>query len=214
MKYLKNYLFLLFIFCTTEAQTKYSAAEVVEKVQQKYAQMNDASASFTKKTSLRYGKNVQVQSGTVKIKKGNKYRIALPQQLLVTDGKTVWLYSSENNQVLIDVFKEQKQNFSPDKFLTGFPKDFTPKKIEENGDTIIVRLIPSAENSPTAFITSLTMWIQPEKWLVKKIEYTDRNHSNVTITLSDVVFNQGIKDSEFHFESSAEIRIIDMRKLK
>lgn len=210
--------FLLFIIVINVylvlGQQTLSKDEVIKNVQRKYGQMKDASASFTKKTNLRYGKKEQVISGSVKIKKGNKYRVVLPQQLLVTDGATVWVYSTESNLVLIDTFKEQKQNFSPDKFLTGLPDDFTVQSMKEENGTIILTLMPSKHTAQTAFVASLTLWIEQEQWLVNKIEYTDRNLSKVTIELSDISFNQGVGDAEFHFEPPAGAKVIDQRKSK
>ena len=206
---------ILFLFASLLiGQPKYSANEIVEKVQQKYSQMHDASANFTQKISLRFGKKEQVQSGSVKIKSGNKYRIELPQQVLVTDGKTIWVYSPENKQVLVDNVKQNNGGISPDKFLTGFPEDFFPTKVEEVNDELIVSLSPSEKSSKMSFITTLTMWIQPEEWIIKKIKYTDRNKSQSEITLTNILFNQKINDSVFNFEPTAETKTVDMRKLK
>lgn len=209
-------LFALFFFITVTltAQQQYSASEIVERVQKKYAQMNDASASFTQTVSVRFGKNAQTQHGTVKIKKGNKYRVMFAQQLLVTDGKTVWIYSSDNQQVLIDSYKENDRTLSPDKFLLGFPKDFTPTNVDEIDGEFVVSLAPSESNSRSRHITSLTMWVRPEQWIVNKVEYTDRNQTRSTIILSNITFNQGVADKEFRFEPTGEMKVIDLRKLK
>ena len=49
---------------------KLSAAEVLEKVQEAYANVEDGTAGFTQSVSLKYAKIEQTYSGTVMIKKG------------------------------------------------------------------------------------------------------------------------------------------------
>ena len=71
-------------------KAKLNAAEVLEKVQEAYSNVEDASASFTQTVSLKYAKIEQTYTGTVMMKKGNKYRIESQEQTLVTDGATVW----------------------------------------------------------------------------------------------------------------------------
>jgi chaperone LolA len=202
-----------FFFLQSSAQNKYSAETVIDKVQKKYTHMNDAEASFTQKMKLRFGKTEQVLDGFVKIKKGNKYKITTPQQQIITDGKTVWIYTQSNDQVLIDRFKESRSTFSPDKFLKGFPADFVPSNVEEKEGYVIVTLHPSSKKAQN-FITTLTMWIKPVEWIVSMIEYQDRNLTSYSISLTNIQFNYGISDNEFQFVPGKETHVVDLRSLK
>lgn len=191
-----------------------TAQYVLEKVQEKYSTMNDASAQFVQKTILRFAKKEQVQSGSVKVKKGNKYRVETGEQLLMTDGTTVWIVSRANNQVLIDHFNRNKRVFSPEKFLTGLPNDFEVKRIQSVDGVVNMLLEPKVRNAQTRNIRSLTAWIKTGTWVIEKIEYLDLRNNRIEIALSAITFNQQIHDSEFTYVPPQGMKIVDMRAVQ
>ena len=194
-------------------KARLTAAEVLEKVQETYANVNDAIAEFTQTVSLKYAKIEQTFSGTVMMKKGNKYRIESQEQTLVTDGTTVWAYSPVNKQVLIDVYKENPNTFSPEKFLVGLPKNFRAALIDESGpDTHTAYALKLSPKSGTdKFVKSLKVWIDDTDWSVRSVEYVDMNETRTVYTLKDVRFNTGIPNDRFIFAVPEHVEIIDMR---
>ncbi len=196
------------------AQPKYTAQEVLEHVRERYSSLDDASASFTQNVRQRFAKNEQTQNGTAKIKQGNKYRIETDDQKIISNGKTVWIVSLSSNQVLIDSYKENSRMFSPDKFLSGLPKDFSPTAMEEHEGLLQLTLEPKEMNAQTRQIKSLTAWVNPRTWIVEKIEFTDRGQNVYIISLADITFNNGLSGKEFEFVPTKEMKVIDMRNLK
>jgi outer membrane lipoprotein carrier protein len=191
-----------------------SAADVLEKIRSRYQQMNDAAATFTQTVKLRYSKNGQPMSGTVKIKKGNKYRVETQQQIIVTDGVTVWMYTPKTKQVLVDRFRANRQPFSPDKFLLGLPSDFTSESVVTNDSQFVLTLVPKAGNVIYSSIASLTVWTTEEQWLVNKIEIVEKNGTSKIITLTDIQFNKGIADAAFRFSITSDMHVVDMKTLQ
>lgn len=205
---------LCIILVRLNSQQPLTADDIVSNVQKKYSSLNDASAHFLQTTQLRFGKNSSRQSGVVKIKKGNKYKIILPAQTIMTNGKLVWIYSSSDRQVVVDSVKESHSLLSPDKFLQGFPSDYTVSSFHDEGGIIKVDLVPSAKNRRGVAFSSLLMWINRKDWLVTQIEYTDRNKTKNSIRLSGISINQGIDDSEFTFVPDSTMTVIDARTLR
>ncbi|MCK9409011.1 MAG: outer membrane lipoprotein carrier protein LolA [Bacteriovoracaceae bacterium] len=191
-----------------------SASEIVQKVRNRYQQINDASASFTQTVKLRYKRTGQNVTGTVKIKKGNKYRIESEQQTVVSDGVTVWMYTPKTKQVLIDRFKFNRQPFSPDKFLLGLPGDVTTESVTKQDSVYILRLTPSAKNSSLANITALTVWTSGNRWDVEKIEMIEKSGTTITIVLTDLQLNGGIDESVFQFLVTKEMHVVDINSLQ
>ncbi|MFA5833991.1 MAG: outer membrane lipoprotein carrier protein LolA [Bacteroidota bacterium] len=210
MKFLS---FILLLLSIVSAQDL-SPTEVLKKIQSRYSGMNDASASFTQTVNLRFKKNGQQNVGTVKIKKGNKYRLETNQQTIVTDGKTVWMYTPATKQVLKDTFKQNRQPFSPDKFLLGLPKEFSATHVEKDSQYVVLSLQPTKTGSTTSLILALKVWVNPETWIFEKIEITDKNSTTTTISLSSIVFNKGIAEKDFQFEISGDMNIVDLTKLQ
>ncbi len=192
---------------------KLSAAEVLEKVQEAYSNIEDASASFTQTVSLKYAKIEQTYTGTVMMKKGNKYRIESQEQILATDGATVWMYSPVNKQVLIDSYKENPDSFSPERFLVGLPQNFRAALVDDTGGDVhaayILKLSP--KSGVAKYLKSLKVWIDDADWSIRGVEYIDINETRTFYTLKDVRFNTGIPDERFTFTVPEHVEVVDLR---
>ncbi len=66
-----------------------TAQEIIKKTQDKYESISDAKATFSQSYKGSSGKS-QSASGTIFIKKANKYRIETGGQIIITDGTTSW----------------------------------------------------------------------------------------------------------------------------
>jgi chaperone LolA len=211
---------VVFAFGAAESQStgkiKLTATEVLEKVEEMYATVNDASAEFTQTVSFKYAKVEQSFSGTVSMKKKNKYRVESQQQTLVTDGATVWAYSPVNNQVLIDTYRESPNTFSPEKFLVGLPKNFRAALVDDNTPeghaATVLKLLPKSDVSK--FVKSMKVWINDNDWSVRRVEYIDMNETRTVYSLKSITFNSGISDERFTFKVPEKAEIVDLRSVE
>lgn len=205
---------ILFIFSWLLRAQNFTASQVIQNVRATYSNVAAARAHFVQTTTLRFAKSGHVQTGVATIKSGNKYRVETDDQLFIADGKTVWIVTKSNNQVLIDSYKKNSRIFSPEKFLTGLPDDFTVKELSKENELLKVSLEPIKSNAQTRNIRMLTAWVRPETWIVEKILYTDQNQNQIEITLSDVSLNTRVSDVEFQFTPTNQMKVIDLRTLK
>ena len=213
---------LVSIFSHTAARTqsagkgKLTASEVLAKVQDRYAALEDASADFTQTVSFKYAKIEQTFTGTVMMKKGNKYRIESQQQTIVTDGRTVWAYTPVNGQVLIDSYRENTSAFSPERFLVGLPRNFRATYIDDNtsgsGSNVVLKLEPKQDSQK--FVKSLKVWVDPGNWSITRVEYFDLNETRTVYSLSGVQFNREIADKQFTFSIPAGVEVVDLRSVQ
>lgn len=191
-----------------------SPAGVLENIRTTYSRMNDVSALFTQNVKMKFKRTGQTVSGSVKIKKGNKYRLETGQQTIVTDGATIWMYDPRTHQVLRDVYRQNRVQFSPDKFLLGLPKEFTALSVEKDSASVILTLQPSKPSSVSPMMTKLRVWADPATWLFHAIETTDKNSTVTTFLLSDLRFNKGIADSVFTFAVTHTMKVVDVQSLQ
>lgn len=201
-------------FATAIAQNDAAMKNVFANVQKKYSGMTSATATFEQTVTLRFGKNVQRQSGVVKIQRGNKFRVETAEQILVANGSIAWIVSPANNQVLIDSFKENMRMFSPDAFLFGLPDDYVPTGMTEEQGLITMTLAPKSGSAKTHRVRGLTAWIRRNGWIVERISYMDRNQALFDITLANIFFNAPVKESEFDYVPPAGMTVVDLRTLK
>ena len=202
-----------FLFAAVSVQEP-TPSDVLEKIRTHYSLMNDASASFTQTVKMRYKKTGRQASGTVKIKKGNKYRLETDQQTIVTDGQTVWMYNPASHQVLKDRYKQNRQPFSPDKFLLGLPKEFSATHVDKDSQYYVLTLQPAKTGTPSSSIALLKIWVNPETWVFEKIEITDANNTATMIVLANIEFNKGIPDKAFQFEILPEMKVVDLTAIQ
>jgi outer membrane lipoprotein carrier protein len=211
------FLVLLAVFVTSVACAQdMTPTEVLEKIQKRYSSLDDASAKFSEKVSFKYAKIEQSFTGTVKMKKGNKYRIESQQQTLVTDGKTVWLYTPAQKQVLIDTYKNDPHSFSPERMLLGLPKNFQATLLNEDatiaGASYVLKLAPKTNTESTKLFKSMKVWVAEKDWSIRKIEYIDLNETTTVYVLTALQFDTGVPDDAFKFAPPANTDVVDLRK--
>ena len=186
--------------------------EVLEKVRKKYDSIADAELKFSQKTTFEMSKVEQDVTGTLWLKKTNKYRVETGDQTIVTDGVTVWSYSAANNQVLIDHFKMDENTMSPEKILTGAPTEYAPTLLgaDRIGSTEVValKLEPRSEQS---LVKSMKLWVDKSTWLIKKAEILDVNGKETHYLVTEVKTNIGLQDSRFIYQVPGGAEVVDLR---
>jgi chaperone LolA len=188
------------------------AEDVLEKVRKRYDAVNDAELRFSQKVRFPLTKVEQQLSGTLFIKKKNKYRVEMDEQTIVTDGQTIWSYSAANNQVMIDNFKQDEQSLSPEKILVGAPDNYTATIVGEEklggNETTVLKLVPKGEQS---FIHSLRLWVDQKDWMIRQVEVVDLSEKQTLYTVLQLRTNTGLQDSRFVYQIPKGADVVDLR---
>jgi chaperone LolA len=124
MNRVKLGLIVLLGVSTVAAQEKELTVKyVTDQIQHRYEMVDDAVAQFEQQVKFGYSKIEQTFTGTLYMKKPNRYRIESEHQTIVTDGISVWAYSPANNQVILDHYKENQNSLTANKrFSSLCPK--------------------------------------------------------------------------------------------
>jgi outer membrane lipoprotein-sorting protein len=93
------FLTILFLNADHVRSQDITAQDIIANVQNVYRDISDAKASFSMTVKPNSGKAAS-NSGTLYIKKENKYRIETGGQIIVTDGSTSWSYNPKKKQVI------------------------------------------------------------------------------------------------------------------
>ncbi|MDI6765602.1 MAG: outer membrane lipoprotein chaperone LolA [Bacteroidota bacterium] len=202
----------VFLVILVDAYAGDDAGTVIKKLEKKYDSIRDASITFTQSIEFGVTKAKQTFDGKLMMKKGNRYRIELEQETIVTDGKSVWLFNKLNNQTLIDKYKEDPASFTPDKVLVNVPMNYNAvllgkEKIDDK-DMSILKFTPKNEKIK---IKWMKVWIDKEQWLMKKIQLLDAGNNLITYLVKELKINTGIPDSQFQFVAPAGVDVIDLR---
>ena len=189
-----------------------TAEDILERVRSKYATIRDAELTFSQRTRFPVAKIEHQVRGTLALKKENKYRIETEDQTIVTDGTTVWSYSVQNRQVLIDDFKMNDRSLSPEKILSGAPGEYAATVLGREkagkGEVVVLKLLPRGEH---ALVSTLRLWVDTDSWLIRKADVTDVNGKETMYEVADVRINAGIPDSRFTLKIPDGVEVVDLR---
>jgi chaperone LolA len=185
---------------------------VTENLQRRYEMIDDATAQFEQHVRFGFSNIEQTFQGTLMMKKPNHYRIESEHQTIVTDGVTVWAYSTANNQVIIDKYKENSNSLSPEQFMLNLPTNYYAsvlgsEKVSE-GLVILLKLVPKDDRS---FVKSVKLSVEEHSWLVRKIIILDINETETTYTIKDIKLNTNLKEKTFAFETPKSADVVDLR---
>ncbi|NOY05445.1 MAG: outer membrane lipoprotein chaperone LolA [Chlorobi bacterium] len=211
MMYLAGFLLLLLPEMAYNTLPDITANEIIENVQDRYDDIDDAVITFTQTVRFKVSRVEQSYSGKMYFKKKNKFRIETDERVLVTDGKTSWSYTPRNKQVVIDNFEEEKNSLSPQRLLFSLPKDYYAAYVGERKlgqvDTYVLKFTPKQSGS---FAVSIKVWINHD-WLIRQVEVVDINGTTTTYFIKRITLDQGIKDSRFSFTVPQGVEVIDLR---
>jgi len=207
----KIILTLGFLLLSTACVSAVTSEDLALKIEKKYKSLKDISMRFTQTTKSEVFSTENKVRGKMYIKNPDKFRIDAPSQSIVTDGKLLWLFSEKNKQVTIRKLKESRNIFKPNEYLYNFRADYTaePDSMERLGKRLYHKLVltPKKEN---LFITRLTLLIDQETFLVKKLEYQDINDNWVSFLFDRIKTDSGLEDSRFVYVPAKGIEVVDL----
>ena len=99
-----------------------SLDEIVTRVQTQYDTHADFKAHFVQESMVKSLGKKQVSEGTVSFKKPGKMRWTYQKpfkQEIISDGKTLWNYRPEDQQVMVSQMSQAVQGKVPSTFLAG-----------------------------------------------------------------------------------------------
>jgi outer membrane lipoprotein carrier protein len=192
--------------------------EVVRGVEGAYGKMTDLKAEFTQ-SALNKSLNQTIDAqGVVYLKKGGKLRweYAEPtRQEIVSDGKTIWIYTPQLNQVNTGPAPEALSG-PAGSFLSGLGKlrehfnvrFLNPAQPKDADGNVVLDLTPK---QPIPTMTRLILSLDPKTYDVRKAILHDQFENTVTMRFSKVAVNSGVPDKMFTFVAPKGAATVPLR---
>lgn len=210
LKYLKV-LFVLVSFTTLLMAADVN--KIIENVQKTYDKMNNLTATFRQIETFKLTGSQTETIGKIYVSGAEKYRFESEDQIIVTDGQSIWTFNAMSKQLLIDNVREDSGALLPRDLLFKYPKKYFATLLAEDkvgGNNIYtVRLDPKEE--VYGYIKSIRLWIQDKSWIVHKIETTDMHGNTSLFEIADQDNKTNIPPEMFSFKVEAGIEVVDMR---
>ena len=195
-----------------------SLDEVVKALEASYGRINDLKADF-EQTAFNKSLNQSIPAqGTVYLKKGGKlrweYADPTPQQI-VSDGKTVWVYTPALAQVNVGPAPEALAG-PAGSFLAGLGRVrehfgvrfLNPAEPRDKDGNVVVDLTPK---QPLPTMTRLILSLDPRTWDVRRAVVYDQFENTVTMQFRKTTVNSGLADSLFTFVAPKGVATVPLR---
>jgi outer membrane lipoprotein-sorting protein len=195
-------LFVLAAIYQSSAQT---SKEILDKLSAKAKTFKTITADFAYTLNNPKSNTNQTMNGSVKIK-GSKYYVTMSNFQIWCDGKTVWNYNKEGNEVTIDNLADVKDGgFDPAELFTIWEKNF--KHEMKNASATVdgvacyqIALYPNDVKSKAYHTIILN--IDKTKMEVLKAEIKTRENATITYKVKSFKTTNEIADGEFIFNKA------------
>ena len=202
-----------FTIQAAKAQGDAKAKSILEAVTKNASGLKSLKANFSLKMLNSAGKSVQSAAGIFYMK-GEKYRVELPKQDIISDAKTVWTYSKDAAEVQVSNYNPTEQTLSPAKLFTNFyDKEYTysykgTKKVGSKTCSVI-ELLPISKNKQ---FTKVELDIDNKNMIASGVVY-DKNGGKVQYNVSNAVPNAPVSEAQFTFDARKYpgVEVVDLR---
>jgi len=155
----------------------------------------------------------QSKNGIIIIK-GDRYSLNISGQRIISDGKTVWTYIPDAEEVQINNVKPDDENaINPTKLLSNYNQNYRAKLIKEfNSNGIITQVIDLIPLKGKPYY-KVRINIDKNKLQILSTEIYNKNGSTYSYKVTKFTSNIKVSDSEFVFKASEfpGVEINDMR---
>lgn len=209
---MKAILIVLFVFSTSLTFPQTKGTSLLDEVSAKAKSSKSIKAEFTYSMENKQAKLNESKSGSLLVS-GDKYKLTLAGQQVFCDGKTIWTFIKESNEVQINTFDHNEDALTPSKLLSSYNTDYKAKPLRDKAgsdpNTESFELTP---NNSKNFVKAILV-IDKTKKQVKSFSLFDKNGNTFTYKVIKFQTDLPVTAAEFTFEPAnyPGVEIIDMR---
>jgi outer membrane lipoprotein-sorting protein len=204
----------VFVLRANAQEASPDAASVFARVQKLYGETDAIRAQFTARMPDANGAaSKKAVFGTLLVKRGNHFRLDLPDRTIVCNGKTVWNYDRTSKKLVISPFKDNAATISPERIFLSFPKNYKPtlkKELKSEGGLWRLTLVPASPKELVGGMQHVEMRLQPTTLMLKELKMSD----DATVyqwTMAEFKLGVPLLAEQFEFQPPKDAQVIDLR---
>lgn len=198
-------------------QNDQKAKAILDEVSAKTKSYKTIVSSFVYSVEGKDKKVSDKQEGNIWLK-GSKYKVEIAGQVIICDGKTIWTYLKESNEVQINSVenRESEDKITPSNMFTMYEKGFKYEFVKEEpkgGETAqIIKLFPLDPKKKSYHTATVT--INKGKKQVQTMKINGKDGNTTTYMLKKLTPNTDLPDNMFNFDKSKYpgVEVIDLRE--
>lgn len=205
MKSLKSLLALLLITVSSLAMAQKTADQVMKNVVDNIKKHSNVEISIDYKIINQAAGINENENGSITLQ-GEAYKITLPDQTVISDGKSVWTYLPDNEEVTIT---EDDGTMSPLKLVETYKHHKTVFAKSDKGKGLRIIEIINSDNN----IEKITVIVDESKNEIQSFTLNDSEGSKHVITLKEYSYDKTLGKSFFKPSEAdfPDAEVIDMR---
>ncbi|MCS6819696.1 MAG: outer membrane lipoprotein carrier protein LolA [Chitinophagales bacterium] len=146
--------------------------------------------------------------------KSEKFKLTLPGQEIYCDGKNIWTYNLNDKEVVVDLFTENDDVFSPAKLFSFYKKGFSyqvkEKRITPKGRIIVAEMSPV--NKKTSYF-KIDVAMDENNYTLVETKIYSKNGTRYLYKIKKETTDIEAPDEVFSFNASKYpgVKITDLR---
>jgi outer membrane lipoprotein carrier protein len=213
MKKLIFALFTAFLSISASAQYDPKALQILDAMSKKYQSIPAFEANIAYTLTNDVEKVNEEFKGKITVK-GDKFRLALPEQEVINNGTTIWTYLPEAKEVNIDNYDPTSQDVNPSKIYEIYKKDFKYLYLQDKTEGgVLCEEIDLVPEKKDAQYFKIKMFINKKDKSIQSWTMFDKGGNRYKYTITK--FNPTIKvdDTFFSFDPKKYpgVEVIDLR---
>jgi outer membrane lipoprotein-sorting protein len=212
---MKKIIFLTFtilLFLSANAQKDKKATEILDKVIETTESYKTFKVDFVYKMYNEKSNIDESKEGILFVCK-EKYRLLISNQMVISDGETIWTYLISDKEVMIGSAEENEEAITPSNLLNSYQEDYKSKFVKET--TIRGKKVEIIELKPLKGKTYSLIKVTIDKLKKQLVDFTiyDKNGSEYSYQINKFITNISLSDTTFTFSEKdyPDVDFIDMR---
>lgn len=191
-----------------------TATRILNNVSRTYQTYKTIKAGFSITINNTQTKSKIKQNGILYLK-GKKFKITLSDQEIYCDGKLMWTYFKEENEVQITKYDPNAQDINPSEIFTIYEKGFNYKYAGEKivgGKTVQkIELTPQDKSKP---YFKVKLDIDKASYKINNMSVLSKNGINSDYVITSFSSNLTMNDTFFKFDEKSKpgVVVIDLTK--
>jgi len=208
-------LFIVGTAFTVNAQTDAKAKAILAEVSKKYRTYDVVKTDFTFTLNNAQAKVKETQQGTLYVKaNANKYKVAMTNQDLISDGKVQWTYLKNDKEVQISNVDNSGDAINPAKIFTIYEKGF--KYIYTGDSKVGAKTYQMIDLSPTdtkKSIFKVRLSIDKASKQIANVVIFEKNGNTYTYNVKTFTPNAKVPETTFAFDAKKYpgVEVVDLR---
>lgn len=204
------------LFGIVNAQVDQKAKTILDKMSDKYQNIPVYKTNFVYRLTNKVEDINEEFSGEIMVK-GEKYVLIMSDQEIFNDGKTIWTFLKDANEVNVDFYMPDEGDLSPNNIYSAYKKGYRYRWNENKkigSRTLeVVELQPEDPKDPDKMFFKILLNIDDSDYTIHSWEMYDRAGNIFSYTISGFNPQFQATDDFFQFDEAKypDVEVVDLR---